>query len=379
MADKERRRPGEGSIRQRGKVFRAEIMVDGQRLSGTFPTEPAARRWMRQQRTKADEGKLPPDGGRIFLRDYLQTWLTAKKAQVEKKTWAGFESIIRCHVSPALGHFRLAQIRADHLQELYNATADRPRTSSEIHKILSQVLKLAVRQKLIEDNPCEATIPPRYQTPEKPHWSAEEARAFLGAVEPGRWRAAYWLLLTAALRVGELCAVRWGDVDLKRGLLTVHRNIQRIAGEGVVEGRGKTDRSRRIALIPKVVEQLILWKSEQAQERRKAGAGWQEFGYVLTTRTGTAVLPREVERHLDGLIRELGLPRLTPHGLRHTCATLLLESGVPLRVVQEILGHTRASTTANIYAHVTRPMQEQAVSAGQRLFVVTPESSSRGS
>jgi integrase len=194
-------------------------------------------------------------------------------------------------------------------------------------------------------------------------WTAAQASQFLAAVDNPRWAAAYWLLLTAGLRVGELCGLRWPDVDMETGRLQIRRTLQRVIGVGIVVGETKTDRPRSVLLTPGAIASLRKWRAVQNGWRLTAGSNWPSEDYVLSTANGTAIELNNVTRDMTGRVRRLGLPLIRVHDLRHTCATLLLERGVNQKVVQEMLGHRRIGTTLDLYAHVTPTMQGQAVAA----------------
>src|SRR5262249_41961946 len=145
----------------------------------------------------------------------------------------------------------------------------------------------------------------------------------------------------------------------KEGRLQVTQSLQSIKGRGIVFTEPKTERSRRQIVLPQVViDALLAHKERQAELRRSQN--WQESGLVFTTNNGTPILPRNLVRHFKGKIREVGLPNIRFHDMRHTVATLLLAGDVHPKVVQELLGHSQITLTLDTYSHVLPTMQKEA-------------------
>ena len=162
------------------------------------------------------------------------------------------------------------------------------------------------------------------------------------------WR----LLATTGMRRGEALGLRWGDVDLDSGTLTI-TNQRTIAGGKVVEGEPKSAAGRRtIALDAGTLSTLKAWRAVQAQERLVMGAGWAPGGYVFTWPTGEPVWPQKVTAWFRSHADRLGLPQIGVHGLRHSAATWMIAAGESPKVVTHRLGHAHVAITLQLYAHV---------------------------
>ena len=186
--------------------------------------------------------------------------------------------------------------------------------------------------------------------------------------------------IALGLRKGELLALRWDNVDLEGGTLRVVETVQRLGkGVGLVVGTPKTARSRRTVPLPEVCRRALLEHREvQDREREVAGTAWTEHGLVFTTRTGTVLEPRNVNRLLDERIAAAGVRRIRFHDMRHTCASLLLSQGVQVRVVMEVLGHSQMSITTDLYGHVMPPATRAAAAAMDDLLgAVKPQVTGR--
>ncbi len=368
---KHRRGHGEGSIQQLpNRRWRGWLTLpDGRRVSRQARTKGELLQWMNETRASVAQGIMPTQPTAILVRDWLDYWLETKAHSIEPKTYHIYEVTIRLHIVPELGHLRLHDIRADQIQRLYNDKAEQPRTAENCHRVLRMALSLALEQELIARNPLRGVIPPRYVRPEMKSWTADEAKRFLESVDDARWAALYWLLLTTGMRPSEALALRWGDIDLDAQRLQVRRHLVRVPkGGGIRIGDTKTHSARVVGLTEPASAALARWRKRQDEERSQAGAAWRDEDFVFTTATGSPLEPRNVNRDFDGRVRRLGLRDIRPYDLRHTCATLLLQQGVPLKVVSEILGHASTAITGDIYAHATEHMQAQAQKALNHLF-----------
>ena len=200
------------------------------------------------------------------------------------------------------------------------------------------------------------------------HWSPEQAREFLSLMEGDRTYAVWAFLLGSGLRIGELVWLRWSNVDVKAGLARVVEFATTL-GYDVVASDGKSrDSVRTIDLDPWLIAVLGAHRKRQTAERL-AAESYEESDFVFTKPGGGPYHPQYLSRMLGDYTAELGLPRLTAHGLRHTCATLMLANGVPAKVAAERLGHADPTLFTNLYSHVTPTMQKEAAARiGSALF-----------
>jgi integrase len=211
---------------------------------------------------------------------------------------------------------------------------------------------------------------------------SDQVRAFLASIENDRLGPLFLAAVGTGLRQGELLALRWSDVDLEAGALTVAHTLRRGTRE---LAEPKTGRSRRtLALAPSVVAGLKRQKRRQAAEQLAAGPRWKSEDFVFTggRRQGRYFVPDgrpldagHVLRQFQAALAAAGLPRQPFHALRHAYATLLLEQGEELGVVSRILGHSNISTTSDVYAHFTRKLSESA--ANRMDAVLDPQGTAR--
>jgi integrase len=191
---------------------------------------------------------------------------------------------------------------------------------------------------------------------EKTVLTPEQSRQLLSEVKEHALECFLTLALTTGMRVGELMALHWTDIDLTQGSLQVRRTVNYIKGHGYVESDPKTSRSRRRIKLPRfAVETLV---KQQAQQRA-GNEGWIEQGLVFTNALGGHMARTTIRETFNRILKKAGLPHVRFHDLRHSAATILLSWGVHPKVVQEILDHSQISMTLDTYSHVLPSMQDE--------------------
>ncbi|MBW1596837.1 site-specific integrase [Streptomyces sp. JJ38] len=239
-----------------------------------------------------------------------------------------------------------------------------PLTLIYIHSVLKSALEHAVRE---EETPRNVARNVRTGTPRPRRFeplTTNEARRLLTTAQGHRLHALFELALHTGLRKGELLGMRWEDLDLDVGTAAIRRALQRTSTGGLTTLSTKTRASeRRIALPTRCLHSLKHHQEQQQREREAAGTTWQDSGHVFATAQGRAIDPTNLTRAFTTLLRKAGLRRIRFHDLRHSTATLLLEQGVELVVIKELLGHAHIGVTATVYAHVRLRLQRQATNA----------------
>jgi integrase len=318
------------------------------------------------------QGTLPQDTERQTVGQFMERWLQdSAKPTVRASTFESYQILTRTHIIPGLGRIQLRKLTPQQVQAFLNHKLESglsARTVQYLHSILHRALGLAVKWDLVSRNVASLVSPPRVKQNEIQPFTPQQARQFLDAVKGNRLEALYSVALALGLRRGEALGLRWEDVDLDAGTLTVRVNLQRIAGKlQLVEP--KTERSRRTIKLPQMaVAALRNHKVLQLEERLLAGSRWQDSGALFTSTIGTFIDPRNLNRQFEKMLEQAGLPKRRFHDLRHTCATLLLVQGVHPRVVMEILGHSRISETMDRYSHVVPGLQEDAADRLNKLL-----------
>jgi integrase len=272
-------------------------------------------------------------------------------------TLARYRSAIRANIVPALGNLRIDRLGPAQLDLYYASLAKSglsPLTVRKSHAMLSAALNQAFKWGWIDRNPAERASPPGIRQKEIVPPTAEEIRRLLDACEQSNpdLGSLIYMALTTACRRGELCGLRWSDVDLDKATLVVARSISDASGDVVVKGT-KTHQTRRIALDPSTVEVLRRQLGRADGRAQLAGVGLGPASYVWSQDLdgSTPDRPDRVTAAFVGLRNRLGLRHLTFHALRHFAATTLASSGLGVRTIAGRLGHANPSVTLRTYAH----------------------------
>lgn len=365
-----RRKRGTGSIPRQRK----DGLWVGQVSLGTRPDGKRDRRsfssrrktdvefWIRETTRRYRVGDDVNE--RLTLSAYLDDWLATVTPTVRPTTARGYAIHIDKWIRPVIGTRPLIAVRQSDVAKVTAAVmrgdgrARSPRTAGSVLTTLRMVLRAAVHDGHIERNPAEAVKPPRAPAKPAPVIDRERAKAILAAFDGHPMEPLVTVAMGTGMRLGELLALRWTDATTPS--IRVHaslRPVPRTDGKGyrldIVEP--KTRRSIRV-LEPGP----FVWDALDRQRRRQTVI----TPYVFTTDAGEWLDPRNVTRSFQLRLRQAGLPAMRFHDLRHAYATLSLAAGVPLRVVQEALGHTSIALTAAVYAHVLPELQRD---AGKRL------------
>jgi len=238
-----------------------------------------------------------------------------------------------------------------------------------IHAVLRAAMHQAERDEILIRNVCRQVDPPRTRQYEISPLSPEQSRRLLEKARGHKDEALYVLALTTGMRQAELLGLRWQDVDLQNGFVSVRKSLIFQGAEWSLDEPKTTGSKRRIHLTLGADESLRIHKKLQLQHQLEIGPVYQDHDFVFPTEIGT---PRRganvVYRSFRPLLQAAGLPEIRFHDLRHTAATLLLSQSVHPKVVSEMLGHSSVRLTLDTYSHVTPTMQQQATDAMESIL-----------
>ena len=300
---------------------------------------------------------------------YLEEWLKDYVwPNLSPRTAEGYESIVRCHLIPALGSIPLVQLKPEHLQRYYSEKLSTGRhngkgglsrtTVSHHHTCLHRALKMALRWGRISRNPADAVIPPRPQRSEMHTMTEDEINIFLEAAKKTPYYVLFYLALFTGMRRSELLALRWCDVDLLLCQVHITRSLHYLRTGDIVFRAPKTTRARRMVSLPPSSACLL----QEYKDKREAQLGMtlKEHDLIFSDHEGKPLLPDTISHAWAKLVKRAGLEHIRLHDARHTHASLLLKQSVHPKVVQERLGHATISTTLDLYSHVSPGLQEAA-------------------
>lgn len=285
-----------------------------------------------------------------------------------------YEGIIDNWIVPHIGGVKVGALTPAMVNKLTNtlrtskSAKGRAGLSIRSTQMTVGLLKAACTWALVNGylarNPIQGVKRPKLQRIRMTSWTTEQAKAFLDFTKDDRLSFAWWLLLARGLRRGELCGLRWADVDLEGAVLRINRTRVTVEGRAI-DSTPKTESGRRsIPLDPALVAILRRHKVRQAAESLAAGPGaYDDSGYLLADQLGRPYHPDSISGWFDEKVKEAKLPRIRLHDTRHTAASLMLASGTPVKVVFDLLGHASPTITLSTYAHVLPGMAGEAGAA----------------
>ncbi len=320
---KKRRKSGEGTLFQRkdGTWQASFIPENGKRKYYYGKTPKEALEKLRKGQQEDRQGILAT-GPNQALGEYLKQWLEhVHKPTIRVGSYVTYRSLINAHIIPALGQIALQRLTPQRIQAFYSMLLQEeelsPQSISSIHAILHSALDNAVRWNLVSRNVVSLVSPPHIERHEAKVLSSEEAKKLLNVVKGNRMYAIILVAVTTGMRRGEILSLRWSDINLREGIIYVHRTMNRFHGYGFVENDTKTKASRRKITLPKVVvDALIEHKTIQDNARQKAGSRWVERNLVFCNSTGNYIQPGYVRLRFHELLAKAGLLDIRFHDVR---------------------------------------------------------------
>ena len=385
-----KRRPqGDGTIRKRNDGrWEARIIIghknDGSPMykSAFAKTQKSALKQLHQLLDLYRDVDLTEEC-RMTLGEWMDKWMDEYMIfTIKENTIKGYRSQIDHQIKPFIGHKQLASLTTADIQKFYNKIKKEGRVHPhpihghvlsdsmvrKIHMMLHEAMEVAVRERYIVRNPTDNTTIPKKTTTEKQVLDDSQLNRFLEAIqgEP-YWHDFFYVEVMTGLRRGEICGIKWSDIDFNEGTLCIKRSVSTKEGGGVSIGETKTDAGVRTIIMPPSVATL-LWK--------KRSDAINEWVFPHYTNPSDPLHPSSAYKKLKTLLKRLELPLLRFHDLRHTFATQATDGGVDPKTLAGILGHTDASFTLDTYTHVTSDMQRGAsaiVNNMMQQFLITEE------
>ena len=370
-----RRGRNQGSIWIEGDKHRAAVTLNGKRITKTFRTIQECNDWIREMQNQRDLG-LTIVGSKITVEQFLKDWLAIHRTSLEPKSGERYAQLARDYIFPSIGKHLLRDLRLEHIEKLYQDLLQigvSVRNIHYVHSLLHRSLNDALKRGLVGFNASHGARLPKMNHREMEILNEEEAIQFLIAAENNRHLVLYHLAIKTGMRQGELLGLKWSDLDWNKGTVRVQRQVIRVTGRGMVFKPPKTKAGRRTIQLGE--ETLQVLRKHLAQQRvniATVGERWQNFGLMFPSTIGTPQSPSNLSKGFKVLLRAAGLKVIRFHDLRHTAASLMLNHGAPVLVVSKILGHSKPSTTLDIYGHLIPIMQDSVASLMDELVTPIP-------
>lgn len=380
---------GEGSINRYKNGWRASLTI-GKNVDGKLIRKQFYGKTKIEALTKMNEYKENSRKGLIIKNDkmtfqqWYNIWLFEFKVnELKSSTVARYDVIYRNHIKDTIiGTMKLKDINTVILQTYYNDLIKQGKTEKFI-KYLNKSIKPAVKQAkrmhyILEDFTENIIIPKgKSNSKENKAFSLEEQKEFIKSIKNHKYRMQFVLSLGTGLRIGELTALKWQDIDFKEGTLNV---VRAVSGAYIPERLGlnvskdrittpKTQASIRTITIPDaILKELIEYKKKQDKHKEKYKEIYNDKNYVFANEIGNYILIDTLRKSFSKVLKDNNIRHINFHGLRHTYATRLFEKGVPLKIIQKLLGHSSLEITADIYTHIIKGEKISAVQELNDLF-----------
>lgn len=363
--NRHRRGNGEGSVFQRKDGRWAATITAGHTETGKRKRRTVYAATKREVLDKLSELSHQNRTGTLAepttstVAEYMRHWLeNSAKPTIRASTYRSYERTIRTNVSPIIGGVRLSKLRATHIQSLYAALQERGLAAGTIRTacaVLKRALSDAERFNLIASNPARLVKPPKLEHREMQVLTAEQVRAFLSEAKGDRCWPLFVVAVHSGMRQAELLGLEWPDVDFARQTITVSRTASYVGSKLVVDAPKTRKSLRTIDASAAVLDALNVQRAMLLRE------GQASCRLIFPSQQGTVQHRSNItRRHFAPTLKAAELPNIRFHDLRHTAASLMLQSGVNAKIVAERLGHATVNITLGIYAHVMPGMGRDA-------------------
>jgi len=321
----------------------------------------AEERLMEERKRYSQTPKM--DSEDLLFADYLEQWLEVAKSAIATVTYSSYCNMVKGTIAP---YFRekkitLQGIQAKDIQDFYQEQLKRVKASTVIHYHCNvhKALKHAVKMGLIEVNPADKVERPKKEKFTGGFYDSDEINRLFEVVKGTRLELAVMLGAFYGFRRSEIIGLKWNAIDFKNNTITIRHTVTSCNIDGkhveVASDTTKTKSSlRTLPLVPFFREKLLALQEEQKENRRLCGRSYCKdyLDYICVDEMGERIKPGYITTRFPIVLEQNDLRRIRFHDLRHSCASLLLANGVPMKQIQEWLGHSDFSTTANIYAHL---------------------------
>ena len=301
--------------------------------------------------------------GEIMFVDFLTMWLEIAKSTIKLTTYASYADMTNKTIIPYFKPLkrRLSELTAADIQKFYLVQLEWVSANSVIHyhAIIHRAMKYAVKTDLIVSNPVDKVDRPKKNTFQGSFYTEDEIQDLFEAAKGTKLELPIVLAAFYGLRRSEVLGLKWDAIDFQQNTITIKHTLTSCKIDGkkieVAADTTKTKSSRRtLPLIPQFREMLLQRWEMQEEYKRVCGNCYNTkyLDYICVDEMGNIIPPNYVTEAFPKLLARHGMRHIRFHDLRHTCASMLLKNGVPMKQIQEWLGHSDFSTTANIYAHL---------------------------
>lgn len=379
-----KRSNGEGTIFKR---------ADGRWCAAYYDEEPTPKRHFvygksqkevkQKLKEKKDDPKISGDNN-LTLQQWVKYYLdNYKKNEVKETTYGAYQELYRKHIeNSVIGKTKLRRITTNQLQEFYNdktAMGYSAKTVRHMYVIINSSLEKAVQLKYIKENSNRPVVLPKKETYKAEILSKEEVKKIITEAKSDKLYPIIILTLFTGLRKGEVMALKWNNIDFSKRELSVEGSLGRVIKE--IDSKGhvcheykilepKTEKSKRIVPLSDIaIEALMIQNKAQNEIKKNNSAIYEDRGLVFAKDDGNFLNQRQFMDDYHDFLKKYGIKKVRFHDLRHTFASILLETGQSMKMVQELLGHSTITTSMDLYAHVTQSAKNKAIESLNQMVV----------
>lgn len=363
-----------GEIRYEFQVYLGTDEATGKQMRTTrrgFKTKKEAELALARIKLQVASGEFRKERAETFKEVY-ELWLLQYENTVEQSTFVKTVSLFDNHILPSIGEYKIEKITVDICQKAVNDWAKKLKNISKVKAYASRVFNFAVKRDFVQKNPFDLVELPRKrnkplpdETDEKNFYTREQLIEFLSCLEKETNVKAYVLfrlLAFSGMRKGEALALTWRDINFNTKEIRINKALSRGKNSKLYIKSTKTNEARTIKMDEKTMGVLRMWKKKQKEDYFKLGFNTSKPSQlVFSNEKNEFIQPSKTREWMLYVQEKYNLKKVTTHGLRHTHCSLLFEAGATLKEVQDRLGHSDIKTTMNIYTHVTKKAQEQAI------------------
>lgn len=320
------------------------------------------------------KGGVRIETGKAQLRPGQDLAALLQQRSMTREALAKFAAVSHTTVTTACRGQKIAKEKAIQLARVLELPPDRlfqfhfnaepltSKTVTEYHRLIHAVLAQAEKEMLVPYNAAAKATPPKLTRKEPNYFQVNELIAIQEALEtePLLWRTFVMLLMVTGCRRGEINGLKWDKVDLEKGTIRIDANLLYTKEKGVYVDTPKTGEARTISIPSEIVSLLRQYRAEQRQIQLLSGDRWMNTGYVFTGKDGDHLHPSSVSGWLTRFSKRHDLPHINTHAFRHTAASVLIQNGTDILTVSKRLGHSRTSTTTDIYSHILQQSDSRA-------------------
>ena len=396
------------SLQEKNGFYHAVVNYkddNGKRKQKWFSTKLKERRNKKQAQAKAEEirqefeNELNSTQSRknnivktdVLFLDFLNEWLKIVKKTIEPSTYNSYEQIVNDRITKYFkkNKIKLVDIQAIDIQEYYNTLFSDVLSANTVihhHAIIRKALDYAYKMDIIQNNPADKVQRPKKEQYIGSFYNENELNELFEKSKDDPLNLMIRVASYYGLRRSEVLGLKWDAFDFDNKTITIKHTVTigKIDGKRQIYSKDRTKNKssyRTLPLIDDIADRLLELKEQQEYFKKAFGKSYykKDKEYVFVKPDGKLTRPDYVSEHFKNLLKKLGLRHIRFHDLRHSCASLLLAKGIPMKAIQEWLGHSNFSTTANIYAHLDSNSKQLSAQAITSAFKTKKEIEELGS